>query len=237
MIYAGSIFKRTTCPAGTLVARTSLIPSSAKRHSRTPTLPEWMLGARTQLDVSRAVSRNAILSDGSMAGFELAAGERMLVRDDDGVPGSITQWWADPRSADPGNDPRQPEDGRRQRPTTAVRIQPMGLADLLRGREFLSSLAARLELTFADEVDVSTQVGRSLHIFDWTGVTPRGQFELNSPYQWDATNLYTTGEITLLTVPEPSAALVMLVGAMAIVASCRLQQTMGRERKPNLTGH
>jgi hypothetical protein len=66
-------------------------------------------------------------------------------------------------------------------------------------------LGGTLELTFADDVDVATQVGRTLRIFDWTGVTPLGQFEIRSPYVWDRTNLYTTGEVTLLAFSTPLA--------------------------------
>jgi hypothetical protein len=65
-------------------------------------------------------------------------------------------------------------------------------------------LGGALELTFADGVDVATQIGRTLHIFDWTGVSPVGQFTVASPYIWDTSQLYTTGEVTLLAVPEPS---------------------------------
>jgi hypothetical protein len=59
-------------------------------------------------------------------------------------------------------------------------------------------LGGALELTFADDVNLASQLGRTLRIFDWTGVSPIGQFELTSPYSWDATKLYTTGEVTLL---------------------------------------
>ncbi len=53
-----------------------------------------------------------------------------------------------------------------------------------------------LELTFADNVDLTAQVGRTLHVLDWAGVAPNGQFEIRSPYVWDTTNLYTSGDVT-----------------------------------------
>jgi hypothetical protein len=34
-------------------------------------------------------------------------------------------------------------------------------------------------------------------------VTPVGAFTISSPYSWDLTNLYTTGEVTLTSVGEP----------------------------------
>jgi hypothetical protein len=64
------------------------------------------------------------------------------------------------------------------------------------------------------------QVGRTFDLFDWTGVSPSGQFEIRSPYVWDVANLYATGEVTLIAVPEPSAASVMFIGIAAFVA-CR----------------
>jgi len=43
-------------------------------------------------------------------------------------------------------------------------------------------LGGTLELTFTDDVDLTSQVGRTHHIFDWTGVTPTGTFGIESPY-------------------------------------------------------
>jgi hypothetical protein len=54
-----------------------------------------------------------------------------------------------------------------------------------------------LDLTFAADVDVASQIGRTFDLFDWTGVTPTGTFNVTSPYTWSLSNLYTTGEVTL----------------------------------------
>ena len=64
------------------------------------------------------------------------------------------------------------------------------------------TLGGTLELTFAPGVDVATQSGRTIDLFDWTGVTPTGAFTVSSPYTWNLSNLYTTGEVTLTAVPE-----------------------------------
>jgi hypothetical protein len=66
------------------------------------------------------------------------------------------------------------------------------------------TLGGTLELTFADDVNLGIQVGRTLRIFDWTGVTTTGAFAISSPYVWDLSNLYSTGEVTLTSVPEPT---------------------------------
>jgi hypothetical protein len=66
------------------------------------------------------------------------------------------------------------------------------------------ALAGTLELTFADDVNPASQVGRTFDLFDWTGVTPTGAFAVSSRYTWDLSNFYTTGEVTLTAIPEPS---------------------------------
>jgi len=53
-------------------------------------------------------------------------------------------------------------------------------------------------------VNPFTHVGRACDLFNWTGVTPTGAFAVSSLYAWDLSNLYTTGEVTLIAVPEPS---------------------------------
>ena len=63
-------------------------------------------------------------------------------------------------------------------------------------------------------VNLATQVGRTFDLFDWTGVTPTGDFTVSSPYAWDLSNLYTTGQITVTAMPEPSSAwLLLIIGA------------------------
>ena len=59
------------------------------------------------------------------------------------------------------------------------------------------ALGGTLELTFAAGVNVASQIGRTIDLFDWIGVTPTGAFTVSSPYTWNLSNLYTTGEVTL----------------------------------------
>jgi hypothetical protein len=67
------------------------------------------------------------------------------------------------------------------------------------------TLGGTLELIFAADVNLATQVGRTFDLFDWTGVTPTGTFAVSSPYIWNVSNLYTTGEVTLTAIPEPTS--------------------------------
>ena len=66
------------------------------------------------------------------------------------------------------------------------------------------TLGGTLELTFAADVNLASQVGRTFDLFDWTGVNPTGAFAVSSPYAWDLSNLYTTGEVTLIACPSPA---------------------------------
>jgi hypothetical protein len=63
------------------------------------------------------------------------------------------------------------------------------------------TLGGTLELTLADGVDATKQVGRSFRIFDWTGAAPTGAFSVSSPYTWDLSKLYITGDVTLVATP------------------------------------
>jgi uncharacterized protein YjbI with pentapeptide repeats len=170
-----------------------------------------------------AIVANTILADGTVPGLVLAAGERMIIRDDDGGPNAL------PRHEYPDRLPST-------WPPIKVTIKDhlamadgSGLALLFDADPWDSlisfepgiplQLGGALELAFTDDVEVANQVGRTLRIFDWTGVSPIGQFVVRSPYLWDATNLYTTGEVRLVAVPEPSAVSIMQIGVLALVAS------------------
>jgi uncharacterized protein YjbI with pentapeptide repeats len=72
------------------------------------------------------------------------------------------------------------------------------------------TLGGALELAFADDVNLASQVGRTFDLFDWTGINPTGAFAVSSPYRWDLSNLYTTGEVTLTAIPEPAAIVLLL---------------------------
>src|SRR5262249_42836987 len=75
-----------------------------------------------------------------------------------------------------------------------------------------------LDLEFGPSTDISGQIGRSFQLFDWSGVTPNGTFDVVSPYTWDLSLLYTTGAVSLVAVPEPAAFTLVLLGLAVLIA-------------------
>ena len=80
----------------------------------------------------------------------------------------------------------------------------LGFDDLLRPRH-PGHARRHAGISFAADVNLASQVGRTFDLFDWTGVNPTGTFAISSPYAWDLSNLYTTGEVTLTAIPEPTS--------------------------------
>jgi hypothetical protein len=84
------------------------------------------------------------------------------------------------------------------------------------------TLGGTLELAFAADVNPASQVGRTFDLFDWTGVNPTGAFAISSPYAWDLSNLYTTGQVTFTAIPEPDAlGLVLFAFGLSLYRRCR----------------
>jgi uncharacterized protein YjbI with pentapeptide repeats len=157
------------------------------------------------LSWSGAVARNAILEDGRIAGLNLNAGERLVIGNGD--PATTVRVQGHLRMAEDSV------------------LQLVFDADPWNSRvafEFFDPgasvpLEGVLELAFAADVDVREQIGRTLQVFDWSGVPPSGLFQVSSPYDWDLSRLYTTGEVTLAAIPEPaSAATLSCTGALLL---------------------
>jgi uncharacterized protein YjbI with pentapeptide repeats len=166
------------------------------------------------LVLTGAVTTNLIRGDGHIAGLDLSADQRLVVRDYDGVD---TTWY------------------RSEIKTLPVVIDQyaiIGAGGALHmefdGDDWGSTisfapriavaLGGTLELTFADDVNLASQLGRTFDLFDWTGVNPTGGFSVVSPYTWDLSNLYTTGEVTLTAIPEPSSRIAFVVGVLLAFA-------------------
>jgi hypothetical protein len=94
-------------------------------------------------------------------------------------------------------------------------------------------LGGTLELTFADYVNPASQLGRTFELFNWTGVNPTGAFAISSPYAWDLSSLYTTGQVRLTGVPEPTSLVLLLAASVPLLVARRLATTQGPISAPN----
>lgn len=156
----------------------------------------------TDAQLDSAFTLNTIRPDGTVRGLDLSGGKTLLVRDYDGGPVAVSIQNAMDMGADGVL-------------KMVFEADAWGSTISFAGG-IPVALGGTLELTFAPGVDVAGQVGRTFDLFDWTGVTPTGTFGLASPYGWDLSSLYTTGEVTLIT-PEPTSLLLLGLGFLAVV--------------------
>jgi uncharacterized protein YjbI with pentapeptide repeats len=169
-------------------------------------------GARELRIPAVATTANLIRPDGHIDGLDLEGGGLLVVRDYDG----------DTRF----------EPGRPPIPITVDQHLAMGPGGTLRmvfeadawdstisfEPSIPVTLGGTLELTFADDVNLAGQVGRTFDLFDWTGVEPTGEFVIDSAYNWNLANLYTTGEVILTAIPEP-ASVAIVAASLGILAA------------------
>ena len=141
-----------------------------------------------------SITVNTIDAEGTIAGLDLTVENYLLVRDNDDYTDSWTNYVAIPILV-----------------TGEVAMNSSSVVELrFDADEWNSTISFEagisvaldgiLELGFADDVNVTSQIGRTLDLFDWTGVSPTGLLTVTSDYEWDLANLYTTGEVTLLSV-------------------------------------
>ncbi len=96
------------------------------------------------------------------------------------------------------------------------------------GPNITPKLGGTLSIYFSDEIgNLESLVGTTFDLFDWgQALDPANRFsEIYVPYptSWDLSRLYDTGEVTLLTVPEPGTCVTLIVGVAvcAFLASWR----------------
>jgi uncharacterized protein YjbI with pentapeptide repeats len=168
------------------------------------------------LNVSAATTTNLIWPNGRIEGLDLDGGELLIVRDYDG---------------DSRYEPAQPPI-----PITVDQHLAMGPGGTLRmvfqadaWNSTISfapgipvTLDGTLQFSFAADVNPASQVGRTFDLFNWTGVNPTGAFAVFSLYAWDLSDLYTTGEVTLTAIPEPSG---FILATCALVATPATRRT------------
>lgn len=130
---------------------------------------------------------NFIQSDGHIAGLDLTAGRTLVVRDYDASIGANIPIAVDQNLTMDGSGALRLSFDSDAWGSTISFAPGIPVA-----------LGGTLELAFAAGVDPAAQLGRSFDLFDWTGVTPTGAFHVASSYGWDLSQLYTTGEVTLI---------------------------------------
>jgi uncharacterized protein YjbI with pentapeptide repeats len=160
-----------------------------------------------------AITQNTILPDGSIRGLDLAANERLVIRNYTGsIPGPIeilTQM-----SLDPTASLQMIFDG-----------QPWGATISFGSGISAVSLEGELDLTLAPGVQLGDLVGMTFKLFDWTGVSHSGQFDISGDPRWSTSHLYTSGEITF--APEPSGLILLGVGTLCLLG-CVWRQRQDR---------
>jgi hypothetical protein len=174
------------------------------------------------------------MPDGSINGLDLSSGRSLIVRDYDGDAGTFNYHYNSTYITD-----HTPPVYHTAHGPIAITVQTgmdMGTDGVMKmifeddpwdslisfSPGIAVTLGGTLDLTFADGVDLSSQVGRTFKLFDWTGASPTGAFNIDSPYTWDLSNLYSTGsnmgEVTLLAMPEPSTIWLLAMGLLSFCA-------------------
>jgi uncharacterized protein YjbI with pentapeptide repeats len=174
------------------------------------------------LSFSSATTTNLIRPNGRIDGLDLDAAGRLIVRDYDGYAGGYDANIGDYRNPIP---PIAITVAQRLQMSAGGALRMVFEADAWDSTISFApgipvTLGGTLELTFAADVELASQIGRTFQLFDWTDVAPLGAFSVSSPYRWNLANLYTTGEVTLTSVPEPTTIALTAAGAVGAV-HCR----------------
>ncbi len=134
-------------------------------------------------------ARNTIRPDSTIAGLQLESGERLVIRDFDPLP----EAWDAPLAISV-----QQQFTMSDGSFLKLEFDADHWDSTIRFDPRLSvNLDGTLELDFAQGVDVPALFGRSYQVFDWSQVTPTGQLQIASSFNWDLSQLYTTGQIVL----------------------------------------
>jgi uncharacterized protein YjbI with pentapeptide repeats len=173
-----------------------------------------MTGANLSRTDTRGVSRlpafaairdNMIFGDGHIDGLILHSEETMLIRDYSGGI-AITVDDGLIMAADATLEIVLADDDWGS--TITLDLLPSTFADL----------DGTLFLNFADQADVHSLVGTTFDLFNWNGFLAAGDTFGNVAwpvgFDWDLSDLYASGTVTLLKVPEPSSILLLLVPAL-----------------------
>ena len=147
----------------------------------------------------------SILPDGRIEGLRLGGG-RLMVRDYNGEPAiAITVESAMELGPDAALRMLFEDD----RWGSTISFEPATAV----------SLDGVLELLFAEGAQLRGLVGTTFDLFDWDAAVVSGEFSsIVTEHRaiWDTSKLYTTGEVTLLRVPEPETVVMLVLGGLCL---------------------
>ncbi len=95
------------------------------------------------------------------------------------------------------------------------------------GRAIPVSLAGTLELLLDPTLDPASLLGTTFDLFDWDNITLTTTFDYlaTSPnLTWDTSLLYTTGQVTLTAIPEPTTLTLITLTSLAALNPRRKQR-------------
>jgi hypothetical protein len=165
-------------------------------------------GARMELASPIQLARNTIREFGAINGFDLQAGETLVVRDStmgitvndsmNALSGGTLEFVLG--DADWGSTM-----------AVAAGVTP--------------DLGGTLRVRFDDQANLAPLLGTTFDFFNWPALLDTNNrfdaIELPPGTQWDLSQLYVTGTATLTAIPEPSTALLVFIGSLALAARCR----------------
>ncbi len=158
------------------------------------------------------ILRNTIRYDSRIRGLELKNTDSLLVRDFDSAI-FVTQGFA---MADQGTLDLQFADASWG---SKITFTPSLIPDL----------GGVLALSFAPSADLAAMPGTVFDLFDWPApLSAANRFDrIDTPAgsEWDLSNLYTTGEVRLLAIPEPSSIALTALRALALLVAFRLRHS------------
>ena len=84
----------------------------------------------------------------------------------------------------------------------------------------MADLDGTLLLSFTDDADLDSLVGTTFDLFHWNSGLLAGDAFANIDYpswsQWDLSDLYLGGSVTLTAVPEPATLTLLALGILAL---------------------
>jgi uncharacterized protein YjbI with pentapeptide repeats len=184
------------------------------------------------LDLTGATSTNTIYPDGHIHGLSLAAGQTLEIHNYHPQEVVIFQAGVGPQSFS------------LYPPVPIVVDQPLNLqsggtlqlvfdgwpwAPIAFEPGTTPALGGYLDLEFASYLDPESQLGQTIHVFDWNGAVPSGSFTITGPYAWDLSKLYTDGDVRLAAVPEPSSFALLTIAA--IIVPLRMRSVRDRSAR------